>query len=89
MQMNEHHIYEAAFQKVRSRMSQSRVARSYADFQFYKLVRRVQVEAAGQVVNFLDYAAAFDAAVACIYTRRSRYECPAIMMVTARSSLIL
>ena len=32
----------------------------------------LQVERAGQVVNFMDYAAAFDAAVACIYTRRSR-----------------
>ena len=31
-----------------------------------------QVEQAGQVVNFCDYAAAFDSAVACIYTRRSR-----------------
>ena len=31
-----------------------------------------QAEQAGQVVNFCDYAAAFDSAVACIYTRRSR-----------------
>lgn len=33
-----------------------------------------KVEQAGQVVNFMDYAAAFDAAVACKYSRRSR--CP-------------
>lgn len=31
-----------------------------------------KVEQAGQVVNFMDYSAAFDAAVACKYSRRSR-----------------
>ena len=31
-----------------------------------------KVEQAGQVVNFMDYSAAFAAAVACKYSRRSR-----------------
>ena len=43
-----------------------------------------QVEQAGQVVNFLDYAAAFDSAVACIYTRRSRLLCSLIQIRCGR-----
>lgn len=45
-----------------------------------------KVEQAGQVVNFMDYAAAFDAAVACKYSRRSR--CPPPSTLHARDCCV-
>lgn len=50
-----------------------------------------QVEQAGQVVNFRDYAAAFDSAVACIYTRRSRLltDTDSVCSCTVTSLLLL
>jgi hypothetical protein len=51
-----------------------------------------QVEQAGQVVNFMDYATAFQAALACKHTRASRFSSSALfpeLTVVDRCSLPL